>query len=253
MKKQHERLVLKTFLFLMLSLATISAMSQSKPVTGTVSDSASGEGINGVSVRVKGTNKGVYTDSRGVFKINAPENAVLEISSIGYKAILIKADFSGPLQVKLPSVNKDLSEVVVVGYGKEKRSDVTGSVASVPRERLTELPVTNVLSAIEGTVAGVNITQSSSVPGDAPTATIRGINSISASTSPLIVVDGIPFVGGSINDINSADIASIDILKDVSAVAIYGTRGSNGIILVTTKRGKSGKAAISYNVYAGVE
>ena len=253
MKKQLERLVLKTVLFLMLSLATISAMSQSKPVTGTISDSTSGEGINGVSVRVKGTSKGVYTDSRGVFKISVPDNAVLEISSIGYRAIDVKADFSGALQVRLTAVNKELSDVVVVGYGKEKRSDITGSVSSVPRARLSELPVTNVLSAIEGTVAGVNITQTSSVPGDAPTATIRGVNSISASTSPLIVVDGIPFVGGSINDINSADIASIDILKDVSAVAIYGTRGSNGIILVTTKRGKSGKAAISYNAYAGVE
>lgn len=249
----YEKMALKTVLFLLLFFIVRTGMSQGKPVTGTITDSSSNEGINGVSVRLKGSSKGVFTDSRGVFKISVPENGVLEITSIGYKGIDVRADFSGPIQVKLLPINKELSDVVVVGYGKEKRSDVTGSVASVPKARLSELPVTNVLSAIEGTVAGVNITQSSSVPGDAPTATIRGVNSISASTSPLIVVDGIPFVGGSINDINSADIASIDILKDVSAVAIYGTRGSNGIILVTTKRGKPGKAAISYNAYAGPE
>src|SRR5258708_2626 len=232
----YEKLIAKTVFFLLLSLTALTAMSQNKPVTGTISDSSSNEGINGVSSRVKGTAKGVFRDSRDVFTISGPDKAVLELSSIGYKAQEVKADFNAPVEVKVIAVNKELSDVVVVGYGREKRSDITGSVASVPRERLTELPVTNVLQAIEGTVAGVNITQSSSVPGDVPTATIRGVNSISASTNPLVVVDGIPFNGGSLNDINSADIASIEILKDVSAVAIYGTRGANGMILVTTKR-----------------
>lgn len=256
MKKQQAPCtssLLKTVFSLLLVLAAGTGMSQNRPVTGTVTDSSTNEGINGVSIRLRGTSKGVFTDSRGIFTINISANAVLEISSIGYKTVSVRADLNEPLLVKLIPVNKELSDVVVVGYGKEKRADITGSVASVPKERLSQLPVTNVLQAMEGSVAGVTITQTSSVPGDPPTALIRGINSISSSTNPLVVVDGIPFVGGSLNDINTADIASIEILKDVSAVAIYGTRGSNGIILVTTKRGKSGKASITYNVYSGLE
>ncbi len=255
MKKQQALRIpiLKTVLFLLLFLTVRTGMSQVRPVTGTVSDSSSSEGISGVSVRLKGSSKGVFTDSRGVFTISVPPNAVLEISSIGYQGASLKAGYGEPIQVKLLPVNKELSDVVVVGYGKEKRADITGSVASVPKERLSQLPVTNVLQAMEGSVAGVTITQTSSVPGDPPTALIRGTNSISSSTNPLIVVDGIPFVGGSLNDLNMADIASIEILKDVSAVAIYGTRGSNGIILITTKRGKPGKAAITYDVYGGFE
>jgi TonB-linked SusC/RagA family outer membrane protein len=249
LKSKKFSILLFTYIFLFASVLT----AQSQTLSGTVTDSLTNEGIAGASIKVKNASKGVITDSRGTFKINVSQGEVLEISSIGYKALEIKADLNEPLQIKLIAVNKALTDVVVVGYGTAKRSDITGSITSVPKERLAQLPVTNILQAIEGSAAGVNVTESSSVPGSSPTALIRGVNSISASTSPLIVVDGIPFNGGSLNDINTADIASIEILKDVSAVAIYGTRGSNGIILVTTKRGKLGKAVISYNVYAGVE
>src|SRR5258708_1044053 len=156
----YEKLIAKTVFFLLLSLPPLTGMSQNKPVTGTISDSSSNEGINGVSIRVKGTAKGVFTDSRGVFKINVPDKAVLEISSIGYKAQEVKADFNAPLQVKLIAVNKELSDVVVVGYGREKRSDITRSLPSPPSPPLPKLPLTNVLHALECTVAGVNITQS---------------------------------------------------------------------------------------------
>ena len=196
--------------------------------------------------------KGTTTDSKGAFSLNVPDNSVLEISSVGYKPEEIAADFTVPMQIKLAVANQTLTDVVVVGYGTRKRSDVTGSVSSVGKERLSQLPVTNALQAVQGSVAGVTITQGSSVPGSTPRAQVRGANSISASTDPFVVVDGIPFAG-SFNDINPADIASIDILKDVSSVAIYGTRGANGVILVTTKRGRTGKASISYNAYTGFE
>jgi TonB-linked SusC/RagA family outer membrane protein len=143
----------------------------------------------------------------------------------------------------------------VVGYGTQKKSDVTGSVTSISKDRLSKIPVTNVLQAVQGAAAGVNITQTSSIPGEEPSVLIRGKNSINAATGPYVVVDGIPISksGGSLNDVNPSDIASIEILKDASAVAIYGTNGANGVILVTTKRGNSYKPVIRYDGYVGVE
>jgi TonB-linked SusC/RagA family outer membrane protein len=247
------KMLLQGSLFIPLFLLfVIAASAQTKVVTGTVVNGETNLPIANISVRVKGTSKGTSTDANGAFKIEAAENALLEITSIGYKATEVPADFTAPMQVKLEVLNQTLTDVVVVGYGTKKRSDITGSVSSVSKERLSQLPVTNALQAIQGSVAGVNITTGSSVPGASSKALVRGSNSISAATDPFVVVDGVPFYG-SFNDINPSDIASIDILKDVSSVAIYGTRGANGVILITTKRGKTGKAAISYNVYAGIE
>ncbi len=248
----NNLLRIKCFFILLLILGN-TAFAQNKTVTGTVVNSETSEPVANASVRVKGTSKGVNTDSKGVFTLNVPESTILEISSVGFKAIEVAVDFSAPMQIKLAVANQQLTDVVVVGYGTKKRSDITGSVTSVSKERLSQLPVTNALQAIQGAATGVNVTQSSSVPGAGSSALVRGVNSISATTEPFIVVDGVPFSGGSINDINPSDIASIDILKDVSAVAIYGTRGANGVILITTKRGKTGKAAITYNMYTGVE
>jgi TonB-linked SusC/RagA family outer membrane protein len=239
--------------FVLLLLLSSSVFAQNKTVTGTVVNSETSEPVSGVSVKVKGNAKGTSTDAKGFFTLNVPDGAILEFSSVGYKSTEILADFSATMQIKLAVANQQLTDVVVVGYGTKKRSDVTGSVSSVGKERLSQLPVTNALQAIQGAVAGVNITQGSSVPGATSKALVRGVNSISSETGPFIVVDGIPFNGGSLNDINPADIASIDILKDVSSVAIYGTRGANGVILVTTKKGRTGKASISYNMYTGVE
>ena len=148
--------------------------------------------------------------------------------------------------------------MVVVGYGVQKKSDITGSVTSINKERLQNLPVTNALQAIQGAAAGVTIQQTSAIPGDAPSALVRGRNSINASSGPYVVVDGVPISknGGSLNDISPTDIESIEILKDATATAIYGVNGANGVILVTTKHGtlgQDGKPTISYNGYLGIE
>lgn len=224
-------------------------------VTGRITDTRNNP-LPNVTVQEKGTSNGTSTKEHGSFTINVTsENAVLVFSSVGFldQEIAIKGRHT--IDVVLQENVADLNQVVVIGYGTQKKSDVTGSVVSVPKARLSELPVTNVYQAMQGAVAGLNITQGSSVPGSGATVTVRGLNSINANRTPFIVVDGIPFstTGASINDINSNDIASIEILKDASAVAIYGTRGANGVILITTKRGTSGKPVIRYNGYMGLD
>ncbi|SMD16047.1 SusC/RagA family TonB-linked outer membrane protein [Pedobacter nyackensis] len=216
-----------------------------------------GAALSGVTVTVKDSKIGTRTNASGEFQINAPEGATLIFSYLGYISQNISVGSKTVINVTMliDEGKYQMNEVVVVGYGTQKRSDITGSVTSVPKERLAGLPVTNVLSAIEGTTAGLNVSTTSSVPGSSPTVLVRGVNSINAATGPLTVIDGVPFsnLGGSMNDINPNDIASIEILKDASAVAIYGTRGSSGVILITTKRGKTGEPTIRYSVYGGPE
>lgn len=217
---------------------------------------AQGEPLANVSVQEKGTNNGTVTGEDGIYTINVTnENATLVFSYVGFISEEITVTGRSSINVSLSENMKELNQVVVVGYGTQRRSDVTGSVASVPKTRLSQLPVTNVLHAIEGSVAGVNITQTSSVPGSSAAVLIRGQNTITAGTGPFIVVDGVPFskTGGLTNDINPNDIASIEILKDASATAIYGVNGANGVILITTKRGTTGKPIIRYNAYAGFD
>ena len=180
---------------------------------------------------------------------------ILVVSYIGYLTKEIAFTPGQTLNITIEEDATALDEVVVVGYGVQKKSDVTGSVTSINKDRLSKLPVTNVLQAVQGAAAGVTISQGSSIPGDAPSALVRGRNSINAGTGPYIVVDGIPISksGGSLNDINPGDIESMEILKDASATAIYGTNGANGVILITTKHGKEGKPSVSYNGYVGFE
>ncbi|WP_324675984.1 TonB-dependent receptor [Hymenobacter sp. GOD-10R] len=223
-------------------------------ITGTVLDEK-GDGMPGATVVLKGSTQGTTTDANGRFTLTIPADMptpTLVISSIGYVKQEIPVGTQTTFSIKLAQNTQDLNEVVVVGYGTQKRSDVTGSVASVPQDRLERIPVSNIAQALQGAVAGVNITAASSVPGSQPSIQVRGVRSITAGTNPYLVVDGVPFPGN-LNDINPNDIASIDILKDASSTAIYGTRGSNGVILVTTKRGKTGKPQIRYNGYAGPE
>ncbi|WP_224998649.1 TonB-dependent receptor [Cesiribacter sp. SM1] len=239
--------------FLLEPLKDIEVRRVAVTVSGTVTDGTSGETLPGVNILVKSTGTGTVTDMDGRYKIEAtgPE-AILVYSFVGYVSKEVMVGSQQTINVQLQPDLEQLDEVVVVGYGTQKRSDITGSVASVPKDRLSSLPVTDMTQAIQGTTAGLNITQGSSVPGSSGGMQIRGLNSINARTSPFIVVDGTPFFG-EINDLNANDIESIEILKDASATAIYGTRGSNGVVLVTTKRGKSGKPRISYNGYYGVE
>ncbi|WP_231464943.1 TonB-dependent receptor [Pedobacter sp. Leaf132] len=224
-------------------------------VSGTIQDTK-GLPIPGVTVKNVNTTKLAITDGNGRYKIAAAKGESLTYSYVGYTSKTIVVANNDQLNVKLDEADdKTLNDVVVVGYGTQKRSDVTGSVVSVPKSRLSQLPVTNILQSIEGAVAGVNVTTTSTVPGSQPNALIRGQNSITAGTGPFVVVDGVPLskTGGSLNDINPNDIASVEILKDASATAIYGTNGSNGVILITTKRGTSGKPIIRYSGYAGIE
>jgi len=215
-----------------------------------------GSSLPGATVKVEGSTQGVQTDANGTFSLTLNKPATLVVSFVGMVSKTVQVSAQHRLiDVSLADNGKALNEVVVVGYGTQKKSDITGSVASVPKARLSELPVTNVLQAVEGAVAGVSVSVASSVPGSQPTALVRGQNSITANTGPYIVVDGIPLskTGGTLNDINPNDIASIEILKDASATAIYGFNGSQGVILITTKRGTTGKPVIRYNVYSGFE
>ena len=225
-------------------------------VKGTVKNDL-GDALAGASVSVKGTNVRVATNNDGEFQITSPDGGTLVFTYMGYVSQEISVGNKSLINVTMLVDDKkyQMNEVVIVGYGTQKRSDITGSVTSVPKERLSQLPVTNVLHAMEGAVAGIRISQSSSVPGSSAGVQVRGVNSINAGTSPLTVIDGVPFsnLGGSMNDINPNDIESIEILKDASAVAVYGTRGSSGVILITTKRGKTGKPTIRYSTFAGPE
>ncbi|MBB1285118.1 TonB-dependent receptor [Flavisolibacter sp. BT320] len=247
--------MLARFLFLFVLLQAFALVSKAQQtVSGRVlsGDSA----VVGASVAVKGTSTMTQTNETGNFTLQASPGATLVVSHVSYVSREVQVPTSGgPVTViLLPTVAQAMNEVVVVGYGTQRRSDLTGSVASVPKSRFTQIPVTNVMQAIQGSVPGVTVTTPSQVPGRTANVQVRGINSIGASTSPLIVVDGIPLApDASTNDINANDIASMEILKDASAVAIYGVRGSNGVILITTKRGSSGKPVIRYNVYTGVE
>jgi len=228
---------------------------QQQIITGTVTDAASGEPLPGVNIVVKGTTQGVISDLNGKYSITvSSSNVVLVFSFIGYVTQEVPVAGKNNVDVALVQEIKELDEVVVVGYGTQKRSDITGSVASVSKERLSSIPVTNFMHAIQGSTAGLLVTQTSSVPGSSGVMQVRGVNSINANTSPFIVLDGIPFFG-STNDINTNDIESIEILKDASAVAIYGTRGANGVILITTKRGpkSQGKPMINYHTNIGME
>lgn len=241
--------------FFLLIISSPAAFAQSKTTSGTVTDAETGEPVISANVSIKGKRTGTTTDVLGNFSIIVSDGDVLEITNIGYATLEVASTPGTSMQVKLTATNRQLGEVVVVGYGTKKRSDLTGSVASVPKDRLSKLPVTNLLHAIEGSVAGVNVTQTSSVPGSSAAVLIRGQNTITAGTGPFIVVDGVPFskTGGVTNDINPNDIASIEILKDASATAIYGVNGANGVILITTKRGTSGKPLIRYNAHIGFD
>jgi len=239
-------------LFFLFSAVVVSAQDT---VKGVVLDSK-GVGLPGVSVSVIGKGRGVATNSEGYYIIQAVKGDKIQFSAVGFNAQEVVVGNNLEINITLTqAASQAMDEVVVVGYGTRKRSDVTGSVASVPKERLSKLPVNNVLQAVQGAVANVTVSQASSIPGDAPSAQIRGRNSINASSEPYVVVDGIPLsrTDGSINDINPNDIESMEILKDPSAVAIYGGNGSNGVILITTKRGASGKPLIKYSGYFGKE
>ena len=237
-------MVKKVNLLLLLLITVTSVWSQTGTIKGTIKDQTTGEPLIGATVLI-GQGVGTVTDFDGMFSIRAKAQDTILFSFIGFESQEVLVGDRNIINITLAENTAELEEVVVVGYGTQKRSDVTGSVASVPEELLENLPVTDVTQAIQGTTAGLNITQGSSVPGSSGSIQVRGVNSINGSISPFIVLDGIPFTG-TINDINVRDIKSIQVLKDASEVAIYGTRGSNGVILIQTKRGVDGAPNGSY-------
>ena len=232
----------------------VQNVQQAGVVKGQVTDK-NGDAVIGATVKVKDAQTGTVTDFNGNFSLSVQKAGSIVVSYIGYLTKEVAFTPGQSLNITIEEDATALDEVVVVGYGVQKKSDVTGSVTSINKDRLSKLPVTNVLQAVQGAAAGVTISQGSSIPGDAPSALVRGRNSINAGTGPYIVVDGIPISksGGSLNDINPSDIESMEILKDASATAIYGTNGANGVILITTKHGKDGKPSVSYNGYIGIE
>ena len=226
---------------------SVTAVQQTKKVTGRVSDSMGT--LIGATIMEKGTTNGVVTDYDGNFSINVQPGATLVVSYVGYVSQEIKVGNQSNLNIMLEDEGRNLNEVVVIGYGTQRREAVTGSVANVNGEKLNQIAATNAAQALQGRVAGVLMTQTGSKPGDEMQIRIRGQRSLSASNDPLIVLDGIPFMG-QLSDINPTDIKSMDILKDASATAIYGSRGANGVIIITTAKGNQGvPAKVSYNGY----
>lgn len=235
-------------------LSTTTSLSDTQPdrtVSGLVKDEKNVP-LPGVNVVIKGTNRGTSTDAKGTFQLALPEgdNMVLTLSFVGYQSQDVAVDNKTTLSISLvPDLNA-LEEVVVIGYGAVKKRDLTGSVVQLKSEQLKEVPTANVLEAAQGKIAGADITRNSGQAGAGVSIRIRGNRSIGGNNAPLIIVDGVQY--GNLEDINANDIETMDVLKDASSIAIYGSRGANGVILITTKKGKSGKPDISFNTYSGI-
>ncbi|MBW7465806.1 TonB-linked SusC/RagA family outer membrane protein [Pontibacter aydingkolensis] len=228
------------------------AVAQSKTITGKVTDQASGVGLPGVSVIVKGTTVGTATSADGTYNINVPANSnTLVFRFIGYVAVERQIGNAGTINVALETDNKQLEEVVVVAYGTADKGSFTGSASQIKAEKLEQRPVTNVTNAVEGQAAGVQTTASSGQPGSGTAIRIRGIGSYSSSNDPLYVVDGVPY-SGSIANLNVDDIANISILKDAASTALYGARAANGVVMVTTKKGRKDRNQINVKISQGV-
>lgn len=252
--------ILSICLLVLLYVITANdTLAQTISVSGKVVDEK-GEGIPGASITVKGTQTGTLSSIDGAYTLNASPNATLVFSFVGYIGREEAVSNRSKIDVTLKEDQKALEEVVVVGYGTQRKVETTGSIASVKSDELTQLPISNVAQGLQARVSGVQINQNSGSPGGNVSIRIRGVNSINGSSEPLYVIDGIQISnGGGINDIsplsmiNPNDIESVEVLKDASASAIYGARAANGVVLITTKRGKAGKTNVTYETYYGVQ
>lgn len=245
-----KQLLQKMMLSLAILISWQFADAQGRAISGKVSD-AGGNSLPGVSVTVKGTSQGAISDVAGKFSVQAANNATLVFSYIGYKAQEVKVGSQNNINVSLEEDAAALSEVVVVGYGSQKKSQTTGAISQVSAKQISEMPITSLGQAMQGRVAGVDVSQSGSKPGSVPKILIRGRRSFNAGNDPLYVVDGIPLSAG-YEDLNPSDIQSMEVLKDATATAIYGARGANGVVLVSTKRGAvKGKTVVTFDTYGG--
>lgn len=244
------------YIALLAVMFPLMALAQSVNINGTVTDAATGEEVIGATVKVRGVAGGTITDAMGNYRISAQVGQTLEFSYIGYTTKQVKVTRGGQLDVQLEEDATSLDEVVVVGYGVMKRSDLTGSVSSINEEQIKQGVNTSLEQAMQGRIAGVQVTQNSGAPGGGISVQIRGINSLNGN-EPLYVVDGIAMSGQTsdntsvMSTLNPSDITSIEVLKDASATAIYGSRASNGVVLITTKRGQEGKPKLTYEGYLG--
>ncbi len=252
---------------------SVAAMAQGYRISGTVTSAADGQPMPGVSISEQGTSNGVSTNIDGTYSITVRSagEATLVYSFLGYRNETRQVNKSMTVvDVALAEESESIDEVVVVGYGVQKRSDLTGSIASISAEKLKTSAITNADQMLQGRVAGVQVTQNSGAPGGAASIRVRGASSITSSNEPLYVIDGIPFSGDG-NDIGGfdwaggtggqtkvnplstiapSDIVSMDVLKDASATAIYGSAGANGVVIITTRRGEKGQMKLNYDGYA---
>lgn len=242
---------------------TLRGVAQDRAVTGRVTVSEDGSPLPGASILVKGTTQGTNTDANGAYRITVSDNAILRISAVGYGTQEVAVGSRTVVDLILVAEASSLSEVVVTGYGTQSRKTLTGAISKVGGEKLASRPIQSFDQGLGGQAAGVSVTVPNGVLNNAPVIRIRGISSISQSSSPLVVVDGVPInnssdvsggtytVNNPLGDINPSDIESIDVLKDASATAIYGSRAAAGVLLITTKKGKEGKARVSYDGWVG--
>ena len=239
-----------------------TSFAQNKTVTGKVTASSDGLPLPGVSVSVKGSSIGTQTNAEGVFQLSAPSTAsTLVFKYIGFKPLEVSIS-TGTMNVAMEEDQKQLSEVVVVGYGTQVRRELTGSIAKITSKEFEDVPLTSFQSALQGNAAGVFVNSGSGKLGQALQIRVRGVSSVSAGNSPLYVIDGVPVVSKSLGSftepddplaaISPEDIESIEVLKDAAAASIYGSRASNGVVLVTTKKGRAGATKVEFGVQAGV-
>ncbi len=251
--KTNVKFLRALLLMLPLMLIPMALFAQTVRVTGKVVDVSNNEALIGVNVVQAGTTNGTITDLDGNYSIEVPSNSSLQFSYIGYISQTIAVNGKSSIDCFLSTDDKELEQVVVVGYGTQRKEAVTGSVASVKGDVMREMPGSNITQSLQGRIAGVDFQQSSSKPGATMRIRVRGTRSLNASNDPLVVLDGVPFAGN-LSDIDPNSIKSIDILKDASATAIYGSRGANGVILVTTTKGSlEQEATVTYSGYYGIK
>ena len=255
-KTTRKAIVRIRYLVLFLMMFPLCALAQNVNVFGTVTDANTGEEVIGATVKVKGVSGGSITDFEGKYKISVKPGATLEISYVGYQTKSVKVTKAGQLDIQIAEDVNMLDQVVVVGYGVMKRSDLTGSVASIDEKAIKQGVNTSIEQAMQGRIAGVAVTQNSGAPGGGISVQIRGINSLNGN-EPLYVIDGVAMSGQTgdnssvLSTLNPSDITSLEVLKDASATAIYGSRASNGVVLITTKRGQEGKPKVVYEGMMG--
>ena len=253
LKKNFRMLMFLFFSCLFFTNLIYGQSEKTVTVKGTVANQG-GEPLQGVTVQSKTGGKATTTLQDGSFQLEVPQNSVLTVSYVGFisKDIKVGTTDQSNLGLNLIANKNEMEQVIVVGYGTRKKSDVTGAIVSVSEQAIKDIPAANLAQALQGQGAGIDIQKNggNSKPGATPSILIRGSRSISATNEPLIVVDGIPF-NGNFNDLNQDDVSSVEVLKDASATAIYGSRGANGVILVSTKRGRLGKPVVTYSGYAG--